>query len=85
MTPQPKKPPPDKGGPSHPEGKISNADADKVWESAIELFDGNEALAREWMYTDAMALGWRKPVDVMVDNPTAVMDHITRVAYGVYT
>ncbi|TDR52030.1 putative toxin-antitoxin system antitoxin component (TIGR02293 family) [Halomonas ventosae] len=85
MTPQQKQPHPDKNGPSHPEGKISNADADKIWESAIELFGGNEALARDWMNTEAMALDWRKPIDVMVDDPTAVMDLITRVAYGVYT
>ncbi len=70
---------------SHPGGKIPNADADKIWQSAIELFEGNETLAKDWMNTEAMALGWRKPIDVMVYNPTAVMDHITRVSYGVYT
>ncbi|WP_280552516.1 antitoxin Xre/MbcA/ParS toxin-binding domain-containing protein [Halomonas sp. 25-S5] len=75
----------DDSGPSRIAGEIPNADADKIWQSAIELFGENESLARGWMNTEAMALDWRKPVDVMVDNPTAVMDLITRISYGVYT
>jgi len=77
--------PSDDKGPSGLAGEISNAEADTIWRSAVELFGGHESLARDWMNTEAMALDWRKPVDVMVDDPTAVMDLITRVSHGVYT
>lgn len=40
---------------------------------------GNEATAAEWMCTPALALGLKRPVDVLLTNPQLVEDLLLRL------
>jgi putative toxin-antitoxin system antitoxin component (TIGR02293 family) len=53
---------------------------------AIEIF-GSQAEAEEWLERPALALGQRRPIDLL-STPAgveSVEDHLTRLEYGVYT
>lgn len=56
-----------------------------VWRAAIELFEGDRSAADRWLHKEAMGLGWKRPIDVMEDDPQQVIDLIGRIDRGVYT
>lgn len=56
-----------------------------VWRAAIDLFGGDRSAAGDWLHKEAMALGWKRPIDVMKDDTQQVLDLITRIEWGVYT
>ncbi|MGM1054080.1 MAG: antitoxin Xre/MbcA/ParS toxin-binding domain-containing protein [Pseudomonadota bacterium] len=60
-------------------------DAVAVWRAAIDLFAGNRAEAERWLSREAMGLGWKRPIDVMQEDPQQVLDLIGRIDHGVYT
>ncbi len=68
-----------------------NADASKqeitvaIWRAAIELFGGDRTAADKWLHSEALALDWKRPIDVMQEDAQQVMDLITRIKWGVYT
>ncbi|CAM3965646.1 antitoxin Xre/MbcA/ParS toxin-binding domain-containing protein [Vreelandella rituensis] len=56
-----------------------------VWRAAIDLFGGDRSAADRWLHHEAMGLGWKRPIDVMQDDPQQVLDLIGRIDHGVYT
>jgi putative toxin-antitoxin system antitoxin component (TIGR02293 family) len=59
----------------------------RLFEKAVELFDGNEDTARNWLSRPARALNFQKPFDV-ADTETGareVENLIGRLEYGVLT
>ncbi|WP_309485738.1 BPSL0761 family protein [Halomonas sp. DQ26W] len=56
-----------------------------VWRAAIDLFGGDRTAADRWLHHEAMGLGWKRPIDVMQDDPQQVLDLIGRIDHGVYT
>lgn len=56
-----------------------------VWRAAIELFGGDRTAADKWLHSEALALGWKRPIDVIQEDAQQVMDLITRIDRGVYT
>lgn len=56
-----------------------------VWRAAINLFGGDRSVADSWLHKEAMALGWKCPIDVMNEDTQQVLDLITRIEWGVYT
>ncbi|WP_304525746.1 antitoxin Xre/MbcA/ParS toxin-binding domain-containing protein [Halomonas sp. I5-271120] len=68
-------------GAAEPVGEIAIA----VWRAAIELFEGNRAAAERWLYSEVKGLGWKRPIDVMREDPHQVLDLIGRLERGVHT
>lgn len=75
-----------------PDKSLSPEQSGRTWKfaeilgRAIELF-GSQAEAEEWLERPAVALGQRKPIDLL-STPAgveSVEDHLTRLEYGVYT
>lgn len=56
-----------------------------VWRAAIDLFGGDRSAADDWLHKEAMALGWKRPIEVMKEDAQQVLDLITRIEWGVYT
>ncbi len=58
----------------------------EIFESAIELFDGDESDAREWLRYPLLALGHRKPIDVASTEKgkLQVLQVIVRLMHGVF-
>tara|TARA_R110000850_G_scaffold253599_2_gene378803 strand:- start:744 stop:1232 length:489 start_codon:yes stop_codon:yes gene_type:complete len=56
-----------------------------IWRAAIELFGGDRTAADKWLHSEALALGWKRPIDVIQEDAQQVMDLITRIDRGVYT
>ncbi|HEB06604.1 hypothetical protein LCGC14_0317290 [marine sediment metagenome] len=56
-----------------------------IWRAAVELFGGNQSAADQWLHSEAMGLGWKRPIDVMQEDTQKVLDLITRIDRGVYT
>lgn len=77
------------------EGKSDPLDVEqssRVWQFAeilgrVEDLMGGREEAEEWLKTPAMALDYRKPIDLLKTHVgrEAVEDHLTRLEYGVYT
>ncbi|PAU72432.1 hypothetical protein CK497_04700 [Vreelandella alkaliphila] len=57
----------------------------EVWRMAIKLFEGDRTEADRWLHHEAIGLGWKRPADVMQENPQQVLDLIARIEHGVYT
>jgi len=57
----------------------------EVLRAAIELFEGDRTAADHWLHHEAMGLGWKRPIDVMQEDPQQVLDLIVRIEHGVYT
>ncbi|ACX95316.1 conserved hypothetical protein [Halothiobacillus neapolitanus c2] len=59
----------------------------RVYEAAVNLFEGDTDAAKSWLETPAPALGGTKPGDLLHSETGAVevMDLITRIEYGVYS
>ncbi len=68
-------------GADEPGGDIAIA----VWRAAIDLFDGDRTAADHWLHHEAMGLGWKRPIQVMQEDPQQVLDLIARIEHGVYT
>lgn len=56
-----------------------------VWRAAITLFAGDRNAADQWLHSEALALGWSRPIDVLQEDPQQVLDLILRIEHGVYT
>lgn len=56
-----------------------------IWRAAIALFGWDRTEADKWLHSEAIALGWRRPIDVMQEDAQQVLDLITRIDRGVYT
>ncbi|UYV18973.1 DUF2384 domain-containing protein [Halomonas qaidamensis] len=56
-----------------------------IWRAAIDLFGGDRTAADQWLQNEAIGLGWKRPIDVMQEDPQQVLDLITRIDRGVYT
>lgn len=56
-----------------------------VRRAAVELFGGDQTAADQWLHSEAMGLGWKRPIDVMQEDAQQVLDLITRIDRGVYT
>lgn len=56
-----------------------------IWRAAIELFGGDRTAADKWLHSEALALDWKRPIDVMQEDAQQVMDLIIRMDRGVYT
>jgi putative toxin-antitoxin system antitoxin component (TIGR02293 family) len=56
-----------------------------IWRAAIALFDGDRTAADKWLHSEAIGLGWQRPIDVMQVDSQQVLDLITRIDRGVYT
>jgi putative toxin-antitoxin system antitoxin component (TIGR02293 family) len=59
----------------------------RLFDQAVQLFDGNEANARAWLNSPARALNFQKPFDVAETEAGAreVENVIGRLEYGVLT
>lgn len=68
-------------GTAEPEGQSAVA----VWRAAIEMFGGDRTAAGRWLHHEVMGLGWKRPIDVMQEDPQQVLDLIGRIEHGVYT
>ncbi|MGO2148569.1 antitoxin Xre/MbcA/ParS toxin-binding domain-containing protein [Halomonas sp.] len=68
-------------GTDEPEEQI----AIDVWRAAIKLFEGDRTEADRWLHYEVIALGWKRPIDVMQEDPQQVLDLIARIEHGVYT
>ncbi|TDV88026.1 uncharacterized protein DUF2384 [Halomonas alkaliantarctica] len=55
-----------------------------IWRAAIELFGGDRSAADKWLH-EALALDWKRPIDVMQEDAQQVMDLTTRIDRGVDT
>ena len=54
-----------------------------VWQSAIDLFEGDRDAAERWLHREAKGLGGKRPIDVMQEDPQQVLDLIGRLEHGV--
>lgn len=68
-------------GTDEPEERIAHA----VWRAAIEMFEGDRTAADRWLHHEAMGLGWKRPIDVMQEDPQQVLDLIARIEHGIFT
>ena len=74
-------------------GHLNRAESDRVYrltsvfQQAIQLFEGDEAMAREWLEQPAKALGGRTPVEYLDTEAGAneVEDLIGRLEHGAIT
>jgi putative toxin-antitoxin system antitoxin component (TIGR02293 family) len=75
-----------------PDKPLSPEQSGRAWKfaeilgRAVELF-GSQADAEEWLQRPAIALGQRKPIDLL-STPAGVQsleEHLTRIEHGVYT
>lgn len=72
-------------------GHLNPAESDRVYrltnifQQAIQLFEGDEAMAREWLERPAKALGGRPPLEYLNTEAGAneVEDLIGRLEHGV--
>lgn len=58
----------------------------EVTKAALDLFEGNAEQARHWLANPALALGGRRPLDMLSTSAEAgsVLTAIGRIEYGVY-
>lgn len=56
-----------------------------IWRAAIDLFGGDRTAADKWLNSEAIGLGWKRPIDVIQEDAQQVLDLITRIDRGVYT
>lgn len=56
-----------------------------IWRATLELFGDDQTAANQWLHSEAMGLGWKRPIDVMQEDAQQVLDLITRIDRGVYT
>lgn len=56
-----------------------------IWRAALAMFGGDRAATDQWLHSEAMGLGWKRPIDVMQEDGQQVLDLITRIDRGVYT
>ncbi|MDW7748897.1 MbcA/ParS/Xre antitoxin family protein [Halomonas sp.] len=56
-----------------------------IWRAAIEMFGGYRTAADRWLHHESMGLGWKRPIDVMQEDPQQLLDLIGRIEHGVYT
>lgn len=56
-----------------------------IWRAAFALHGGDRAAADQWLHSEAIGLGWQRPIDVMQEDAQKVLDLITRIDRGVYT
>ena len=56
-----------------------------IWKGAIALFGGDRTAADKWLHSEAIGLGWQRPIDVMQVDGQQVLDLIKRIDRGVYT
>ena len=69
-----------------PGGESDSPSAEvEVWRAAIALFGGDRSAASAWLQQEAMGLDWRRPIDVMQEDPQQVLELMTRIDHGVYT
>lgn len=66
-------------GTDEPEEHIAVA----VWRAAIELFEGDRTAADRWLHHEAVGLGWKRPIDVMQENPQQVLGLMVRIEHGI--
>lgn len=59
----------------------------RVFDRAVELFEGDKAAARRWLNEPVRALDWKTPAELMASEAGAyeVMKLITRLEHGVYS
>lgn len=73
------------------EGRFKPQESDRLYRfaeafhSAVELFDGDEEAARDWMEKPAIGLGGRRPMDMLKTSAEfeSLMDLIGRLEHGV--
>lgn len=58
----------------------------EVYKSAVDLFEGDKAKAREWLLSPVRGLGGRRPVEMVATTAgaEAVLDLIGRLEHGVF-
>ncbi|WP_415755997.1 antitoxin Xre/MbcA/ParS toxin-binding domain-containing protein [Pseudomonas sp. LT1P18] len=74
-------------------GRFTTSESDSIYRlatvilSALDLFEGNVLSAKTWLQTPALALGGRKPLDMVSTQveTNAVLWLIGRVEHGVFS
>ncbi len=58
----------------------------KVYKSAVDLFEGDKAMAKEWLLSPVRGLGGRRPIEMVATTAgaEAVLDLIGRLEHGVF-
>ncbi|WP_233266249.1 type II RES/Xre toxin-antitoxin system antitoxin [Cobetia sp. L2A1] len=58
----------------------------EVYKSAVDLFEGDKAKAKEWLLSPVRGLGGRRPVEMVATTAgaEAVLDLIGRLEHGVF-
>lgn len=58
-----------------------------IQQAALELFEGDNEAAQEWIRHPVKGLGGRRPVDLVYtdDDTKTVLDLIGRLEYGVFS
>lgn len=59
----------------------------RVFDKAVDLFEGDKIKALEWLNEPSRALGWKQPSELLSSESGAyeVMRLITRLEHGVYS